>query len=92
MATPVKYIDHPAAHEATPATRPAPTAGKAAARPHARAAESLNLPGEDRRQLIAEAAYFRAERRGFHPGAELDDWLAAEIEIDALLGADDSRA
>ena len=28
----------------------------------------LNLAGEDRRQLIAEAAYFRAERRGFQPG------------------------
>lgn len=92
MSTPVKHINHPATPEVPSPTLPAPTAGKAAARPHTRAADSLNLPGEDRRQLIAEAAYFRAERRGFHPGAELDDWLAAEIEIDALLGADDSRA
>lgn len=52
----------------------------------------LNLAGEDRQQLIAEAAYFRAEQRGFRPGGELDDWLAAEIEVDALLGADDDRA
>ncbi len=49
----------------------------------------FNLIGEDRRQLIAEAAYFRAERRGFQPGQELEDWLAAEIEVDALLGMDD---
>ena len=32
---------------------------------------------------IAEAAYYRAERRGFAPGQEMDDWLAAEAEISA---------
>jgi len=42
------------------------------------------LAGEDRHRLIAEAAYFHAEHRGFAPGAELDDWLRAELEIDAL--------
>lgn len=30
---------------------------------------------------IADAAYFRAEKRGFEPGHELDDWLAAETEV-----------
>lgn len=30
---------------------------------------------------IAQAAYFRAEKRGFTPGCELDDWLAAEAEV-----------
>src|SRR5262245_11042763 len=29
-----------------------------------------------RRRRIAERAYRRAERRGFAPGQELDDWLA----------------
>lgn len=38
-----------------------------------------------RRALIAEAAYFRAERRGFAPGHEAQDWLAAEIEVDTAL-------
>jgi hypothetical protein len=28
--------------------------------------------------MIAEAAYYLAERRGFEPGHELEDWLAAE--------------
>jgi len=42
--------------------------------------------GEDRYRMIAEAAYFRAERRGFAPGNELYDWLAAEIEVDDILG------
>nr|WP_298719981.1 DUF2934 domain-containing protein [uncultured Steroidobacter sp.] len=37
---------------------------------------------ESREARIAEAAYWRAERRGFTPGYELDDWLDAEKEID----------
>jgi hypothetical protein len=40
-----------------------------------------------RRGMIAEAAYLRAERRGFAPGGEEEDWRAAEAEVDALLGA-----
>lgn len=30
---------------------------------------------------IAQAAYFIAQSRGFAPGADLDDWLAAEQQI-----------
>jgi len=30
---------------------------------------------------IAREAYYRAERRGFMPGYELDDWLAAEAAL-----------
>ncbi|MBL8265561.1 DUF2934 domain-containing protein [Steroidobacter sp.] len=37
---------------------------------------------ESREARIAEAAYWRAERRGFEPGHELDDWLHAEQEVD----------
>ena len=40
---------------------------------------------ERRADLIAEAAFFRAEKRGFSPGREMEDWLAAESEVDALL-------
>ena len=40
---------------------------------------------EQRAALIAEAAYFRAEHRGFAPGHETEDWLAAESEVDATL-------
>lgn len=32
-------------------------------------------------QEIAETAYYIAERRGFEPGFEVDDWLAAEAEV-----------
>lgn len=40
-----------------------------------------------RRGMIAEGAYLRAERRGFAPGHEAQDWLDAEAEVDALLKA-----
>lgn len=41
-------------------------------------------PGSpDRQERIARAAYGRAEKRGFAPGAEWDDWLEAEREVDA---------
>jgi len=39
---------------------------------------------DERRRMIAEAAYVRAARRGFAPGGELEDWLAAEREVNAL--------
>jgi hypothetical protein len=40
---------------------------------------------EERHHLISEAAYYRAERRCFAPGYELDDWLNAEYEIEMML-------
>lgn len=45
------------------------------------------LQAEKRRALIAQAAYLRAERRGFTPGHEVEDWLAAEAEIDLAMSA-----
>ena len=44
------------------------------------------VTAEERYRLIAEEAYFRAERRGFTPGAELQDWLEAEAEIEKVHG------
>jgi hypothetical protein len=37
--------------------------------------------------LIREAAYYRAERRGFAEGDPEADWTAAEAEIDQMLAA-----
>ena len=45
----------------------------------------------DREQMIAEAAYFRAERRGFQGGDPFADWLSAEAQIDQLLQADEGH-
>ena len=41
--------------------------------------------GPERYHKVAEAAYLRAEHRGFRPGCELQDWLEAEAEVDKLL-------
>lgn len=40
---------------------------------------------EDRLEMIAEAAYYRAEKRGFEPGHEIEDWLEAETAVDATI-------
>jgi hypothetical protein len=39
----------------------------------------------DRHACIAEAAYFRSKQRDFMPGGEIEDWLAAEQEVDQRL-------
>ncbi|HTN93523.1 MAG TPA: DUF2934 domain-containing protein [Gallionella sp.] len=36
---------------------------------------------EQSRLMIEEAAYYLAEKRGFAPGQELEDWLQAEAQI-----------
>lgn len=55
------------------------------------AAERVEISAEARRGMIAEAAYLRAQARGFSPGYELDDWIAAESEVDSLLDAEHTR-
>ena len=45
---------------------------------------------ESREARIAESAYWRAERRGFTAGQELDDWLAAEKEVDDDIATKDT--
>lgn len=51
---------------------------------------SLVMQPSMRHELIAQAAYFRAQHRGFEPGHELEDWQAAEAEVDMLLHIDGS--
>lgn len=43
------------------------------------------IDAEARRTMIAQAAYFRAQKRGFATGSELEDWLEAEREIARML-------
>lgn len=49
-------------------------------------AEVMKITQEERWRMIAVAAYHKAEQRDFQPGGEVDDWLAAEREVDTLLG------
>ena len=44
-------------------------------------ARAEEVSAEEIRQLIAEAAYYRAKERGFQPGHELEDWVQAESEV-----------
>jgi|HigsolmetaAR202D_1030399.scaffolds.fasta_scaffold00204_18 hypothetical protein len=70
---------------ATSVSGPKP-AGRTPSRKRTKAASAVPAAIADERlhAAIAEAAYYRAEKRGFEPGHELDDWLAAEMEIAAL--------
>ena len=45
----------------------------------------VEVSREDRHEMIAVAAYFRAEHRGFVPGHEVQDWLDASLVIDRMV-------
>jgi len=45
----------------------------------------LTPTSDQKHHMIAEAAYFRAERRGFAEGDPADDWFLAEVEIEESL-------
>lgn len=47
--------------------------------------EISGAAAERRERMIREAAYYRAQRRGFAAGAAQSDWLEDEAEIDRLL-------
>ena len=72
-----------ALHEPATAAREAPVA--AARHQPPLQAPRIEISPDARRALVAEAAYLRAERRGFAYGNEVEDWLAAEAEVDKLL-------
>jgi hypothetical protein len=92
-----KVTDKVAAEPAKAKKATAPAAAKvvaakpAAAKKKAPAASKLvdkpAAPSEEERQRwIATAAYHRAEKRGFAPGYDEQDWFDAVAEIDALVG------
>jgi hypothetical protein len=52
--------------------------------------DSTFIEPDARRALIAELAYYRAEKRGFDPGHDLEDWLEAEAIVDAEIKRGDA--
>jgi len=77
----------PAAPKAPPAASTPKAAAAAAPAGTPKQAKRIEAPtGEARYRWIAHAAYLRAEKRGFAPGQEVDDWLAAEAEFVAVHG------
>jgi hypothetical protein len=70
--------------QSTSTPRAARTTARSA-QPKTRPVPAVLIDQDLRRSMIAQAAYYRAERRGFEPGHEAEDWLAAESEVDAAL-------
>lgn len=67
------------------AAKKSPSKAAATERPAATASKGKRIDPGQRRNYIEMAAYYIAERRGFVGGNEIDDWAAAEAEIDRLL-------
>ena len=76
-----------------PQTTAAPKAG-AGAKPDSSIGSSARraVSVDERRVMIAEAAYYIAERRGFEVGHEIEDWLLAENQVDSAFAARGSPA
>jgi Protein of unknown function (DUF2934) len=68
----------------TPAKTPKPIKPESSAR--------ADLAPDELRQLISEAAYYRAKQRGFEPGHEIEDWVQAEAEVIRRLNGPGTRA
>ncbi|MGA7964672.1 MAG: DUF2934 domain-containing protein [Gammaproteobacteria bacterium] len=64
---------------------PAVAANKAIAKTKTARKTVPSVGAQTRHEMIAQAAYFRAERRGFVGGGEVEDWLEAEREIERTL-------
>ncbi len=63
-------------------TRKARTDGDASVTPDAKAKALRVVPTSQRAGLVAQAAYFIAEKRNFCGGDDLADWLEAERQVD----------
>ena len=68
----LKRTKEPAIKPAPPSAPVAPAGDPVTARTDA----------HERHHRISVAAYYRAERRGFTPGADQQDWFEAEKEIE----------
>ena len=67
-------------------TGKAPASERAARGFAAKTARRGPVTAEERERMIATTTYYCAERRGFAPGYELEDWREAVAEIDRRLG------
>jgi hypothetical protein len=82
----------PAAKKAVPKTaaatsKPATKAGSNSAAAKKAASVAKNLDPAQRANYVEVAAFYIAERRGFAAANHMDDWLAAEAEIDRLIAS-----
>ncbi|MBI5899195.1 MAG: DUF2934 domain-containing protein [Rhodocyclales bacterium] len=84
-ATPAKSSVKVSATTKKPAVKAVKPKAEAPAKPARSRAKKPTIAHEQRRNYIEVAAYYIAARRDFAPGDPLQDWIAAEAEIDRLL-------
>jgi hypothetical protein len=83
-----KAADSKPAKPQTAAVSSTATKSAPGSKPNSLLASSLaSVTAEVRQAMIAEAAYYIAEQRGFGEGRGLEDWLLAEKQVDAKLTA-----
>lgn len=82
-----------ATHAAPPGAESAPILDRAADadQPFVEGAGDA-LDPDLRHRLVSEAAFHHLEERGFAEGSEVEDWAAAEAEVDHTLIRPDSPA
>ena len=75
--------------DAAPAAQPAPAVqqsfGRTSGTAGAAAPAKKPVDAKERYKMIAETAYYLAQKRHFAPGHEVHDWIAAEKQVDAIL-------
>ena len=78
---------HPRPKPTAPPISPTSDSGKSGviAETASQVAMDRAVDPEARKLMIAEAAYYCAEKRGFASGHDLEDWLEAESQIDRML-------
>ena len=69
------------------AEKPATKASATAKRATTKSIKKNTVTPEERYHMIATAAYFRAEQRGFSCGCAKEDWIHGEAQIDVMLNA-----
>lgn len=86
---PAKKVAAPKAAASKPAASKSTAAAKSTAPKKSTSAKKGNghtsVTPEQRYRMICDAAYFRAERRGFVGGNPAQDWVEAEAEINLML-------
>ena len=84
-----KPLGKPLGKKSTPRAASTKAKGNGEIAPAKKSKKAAALMGgvtpEQRYQMICDAAYYRAERRGFIGGDPGQDWIEAELEIDQLL-------
>jgi hypothetical protein len=81
MANAGKLVSHELDQAGSPLRTPPAAPAASAAGSVADMARAIARRRAQLCEAVAEAAYYRAEHRGFAPGHELEDWLAAQEEI-----------